>query len=262
MKKNKKALVFYSGGKGSFISAYLAKGYYGENNVSLYFNDTQNEDPDLYRFLHESADKLNLPLIEDSDGRDIWQVFEDEKFIGNSRVDICSRVLKRDRSKSYVFKHIDPNDTDLILGIGVFESHRIERAIPHWIPYNMRSILFDHFVDEEWILPEICNELQLRLPSLYDRGFKHNNCGGFCVKSGLAGLRMLYKQLPERYLFHENREILAMANNSNLRPFIKKSILGTTIYLTMKQYRQLFLEQEVDLDNDEKFDFGSCACAI
>ena len=49
-------------------------------------------------------------------------------------------------------------------------------------------------------------ELEIDIPRLYKEGFKHNNCGGFCVKAGMGQFAHLYKVNPRRYLEYENKE--------------------------------------------------------
>ena len=60
---------------------------YGER-LTLLFADTKTEDEDLYRFLPEAAaNVLDAELVITAEGRDIWEVFFDRRFLGNSRVD-------------------------------------------------------------------------------------------------------------------------------------------------------------------------------
>jgi hypothetical protein len=46
----------------------------------------------------------------------------------------------------------------------------------------------------------------LTIPRLYDLGFAHNNCGGFCVKAGEGHFANLLRQLPEVFAHHEAQE--------------------------------------------------------
>ena len=48
-------IVFYSGGKASFLAAHRVIERYGVEGVTLLFTDTMTEDSDLYRFLDESS---------------------------------------------------------------------------------------------------------------------------------------------------------------------------------------------------------------
>jgi 3'-phosphoadenosine 5'-phosphosulfate sulfotransferase (PAPS reductase)/FAD synthetase len=55
-------IVMYSGGKASWLAAYKVKEAYPEDLIQLVFTDTKTEDEDLYRFLEEGAEALELPL--------------------------------------------------------------------------------------------------------------------------------------------------------------------------------------------------------
>jgi 3'-phosphoadenosine 5'-phosphosulfate sulfotransferase (PAPS reductase)/FAD synthetase len=91
---NIKHVVSFSGGMGSFAEAKSCVDQFGKNNVTLLFSDTMMEDEDLYRFKDECVKFLKCELITLSDGRTPFEVFKDEKFMGNSRVDPCSKILK------------------------------------------------------------------------------------------------------------------------------------------------------------------------
>lgn len=64
----KNRIVFFSGGKSSFATADYVKNKYPNDNIVLYFTDTNWEDADLYRFLYQAADRLQLPLLTHSMG--------------------------------------------------------------------------------------------------------------------------------------------------------------------------------------------------
>lgn len=97
-----KHIVSYSGGIGSAMTAQLLCDEYGKENVALLFADTNMEDEDLYRFNSDLVNKLKCEFIRIADGRTVWEVFEDVKFIGNSRIDPCSKILKRELIKNYI----------------------------------------------------------------------------------------------------------------------------------------------------------------
>ena len=91
-----KYVVMFSGGIGSWASAKRAAASYGTDGMTLLFADTLIEDADLYRFIREAADDIGAELVTLIEGRTPWEVFRDVKFLGNTRIDPCSRVLKRE----------------------------------------------------------------------------------------------------------------------------------------------------------------------
>ena len=59
-----KAVVMFSGGKGSFLSAKRAADKFGAQEVVLLFADTMVEDPDVYEFIAAGLPILATDLPE------------------------------------------------------------------------------------------------------------------------------------------------------------------------------------------------------
>ena len=91
-----KHIVSFSGGMGSFAEAKSCVDKYGKENVLLLFADTLMEDEDLYRFKDEVVEFLGCELVTLCYGKTPWELFEEQKFVANSRLDVCSRMLKRE----------------------------------------------------------------------------------------------------------------------------------------------------------------------
>lgn len=254
-------IVSFSGGVGSFITAKMVVDRYGPENTKLLFADTQIEDEDLYRFVDDCVKKLECELITLADGRTPWEVFEDVRFIGNTRVDPCSAILKRDLIKKWITSNYQPEQCEIHIGIDYSEKHRLGPVVERYKPYIYRSIM----VEEGMMLSQeqkisFCEALGVKAPRLYKMGFPHNNCGGFCVKAGLGQFKMLFEKIPERYAEHENSEKEAIERNPKSRPFLRKREKGETRYLTMREYRTEYLEQ--GKAESDQYDIGGCGCAI
>lgn len=220
-----KYIISYSGGLGSFAAAKLARDAYGAHNCLLVFTDTKTEDEDLYRFLKESSYALNVKLEILADGRDIWQVFTDVRFMGNSRIDPCSKVLKRDLFRKWVESNYKPGEVTIVFGIDSKESHRMKTIKERWAPWDTFAPLCDVIVSREKILDWL-DEFEIEPPRLYDMGFPHNNCGGFCVKTGQKQMALLLKKLPERYAHHEEQQEKLFAIIGKRRGFIRRTENG------------------------------------
>jgi len=260
-------VVSFSGGMGSFAEAYYCVQEFGKENVVLLFCDTLTEDPDLYRFIEECVKFLDCRFVRISKEKTIWELFTEHKFIANSLVDICSRVLKRDlMNKEWlpdnygitVYRHQLPYKSlscEVHLGIDFSEHHRLTRVQENMYPKTYRSLL----VEKGLIVPkDFSEQFDIRRPYLYTLGLPHNNCGGFCVKAGLGQFKLLFEQLPERYKEHEDKEQEVIAIGG--LPFLKKTTKGKKRYLSMKQYREEYLEQ--GKAEEDKYDIGGCACAL
>lgn len=175
-------VMFYSGGVASYISAKRLVAKYGKDFVTLLFTDTKYEHEDLYRFLDETSNLLNTTLVKIADGRNPWQVFKDTKYLGNSRVDPCSRILKREQAQKWVNKNCTPATHKLYLGYAQDEKHRLVRSQRFWSPYFVDSpLMWENNITKQDMLNE-CRLDGIEPPELYNLGFPHNNCGGFCIK--------------------------------------------------------------------------------
>ena len=204
---NKDHLVFYSGGLSSYFTAKRVAKSYGVENLKLLFTDTMIEDEDLYRFLEESAEDVGGELIKIADGRTPFEVFKDVRLLGNSRLDPCSRILKREMATNWVKENYpDPDSVVLYIGMAWDEEHRFKRSQGFWKPYKVQAPLLNppYLCKDDMI--QMCNENGIKHPRLYDYGFAHNNCGGFCVKAGVSHFRLLLKAMPERYRYYEEQE--------------------------------------------------------
>lgn len=264
--KDENIAVLFSGGMGSFLSAYLLK-IQGYANVSLYFNDTLTEDDDLYRFLIECQEFLGYPLVYDADGRDVFDVFIDRKFMGNTRVDPCSETLKRNRSAKWI---LTTKPSYVVLGIDIWEEDRLTKAKKRQ-PLFCSALIDAECFDSESLEQEALAISGIVRPQLYDMGFAHNNCGGFCVKAGLGHYKLLWEQDFERYLYFEKREQEVYEAIPTAKPFLRKTINGKLNYLTLREYRTQYLEPSSGVPANDQLKLfsgldmslqGCNACAI
>jgi hypothetical protein len=132
--------------------------------------------------------------------------FRDVKFLGNTRIDPCSRVLKREIMRKWVDANCDPKTTTIYLGIDWSEQHRAARYERYWHPYSVECPLTERpFLTKADMLEQARAE---GLPSqrLYELGFAHANCGGGCVKAGQAQFELLLRTMPDRYAWWEQNE--------------------------------------------------------
>ena len=250
-------VVSYSGGLGSFMAAHLTVAKYGKASTVLVFTDTKTEDEDLYRFLHQTSEALGCELITLADGRNIWEVFMDVRFQGNSRIDPCSRILKRELFRKWMQERFAPEQATLVVGISYEEKHRLDRVAKNWTPYKVEAPLCEVGVARKEIL-DVLDDQGIDPPRLYEQGFPHNNCGGFCVKTGQRQMKMLLDTNPDRYRWHEEQQEKLFALLGKRHGFIRKHINGSTHYLGMKEFRESI---EVG-QQPELFTEDGCGCFI
>lgn len=250
-------VVMFSGGAGSWAAAKRAAEWFGTDNLTLLFADTLIEDPDLYRFLEDAAANIGAPLLRIADGRTPWEVFEDERYIGNTRADPCSKILKRRLLDRWRDEHCDPQDTLVYVGLSWYEPARIERLAPRVAPWvYLAPMMWQPHLDPgevlEWMRAE-----GLRPPALYAHGFAHNNCGGFCVKSGQGQFARLLQVFPDRYAAHEAHEARLRAAGIN-GTILRDRRGGKTKPMTLRDFR-LRVEAGAAVDMN---DTGGCGCAL
>lgn len=257
MKREKKMTyqISFSGGMGSAVSALVAHEMGLEFN--LIFADTLIEDEDLYRFNEDIARAVGKEIIHLKDGRTPWDVYIDKRWIGNTRTAHCSTALKTDQVKKWLDKNASPDDP-LILGMDYSEVDRLERAQKNW-NRPVRSLIIENKIYRpkfQWYL----DKYKIQRPRLYDLGYMHNNCGGFCCKAGLVQFERLYRTNPERFAYHEVEMERAMsAIGDTAKPFLRQVYDGELQYLTLRDFREELEKKTLELP---MFDDEGCGCFI
>lgn len=258
-----KHVVMWSGGITSWATARLVIERYGRDNVILLFADTNAEDEDLHRFNRDATVQLNMDLIRVADPkeRDPWQVFEDARWLGNTRIAQCSHKLKQEPCRAWLEANADPEHTIVYVGIDWSETHRLPGIVRNWLPWKAEAPLTapPYRDKQQWL--DAARAVGLEIPRLYRLGFAHNNCGGACVKGGQAQWVRLLEVFPERYARAEAAE-------EKMRRLLGKdvSILrdrtgGDTKPLTLTELRQR-IESGRGGQEDlfDALDWGGCGC--
>ena len=174
-------VVLFSGGWSSWQTAKRVRERIGPDaDLTLLFTDTLIEDPDLYRFIEEAAADVPGRLVRIADGRDPWQTFYDTRYLGNTRADPCSRILKRTLTKHLLLDCYDPEDTILYFGITWDEAERLEAIQANYAKIGFRA---EAPLCEEPLVAlgqaaraETYRTAGIEEPRLYKLGFSHNNC--------------------------------------------------------------------------------------
>jgi hypothetical protein len=151
-------------------------------------------------------------LVWLADGRDLWELFNEENFIANTRFDLCSKTMKREVGDRFVKGNFKPDEVTLYFGIDHGERHRfygtdnkpgIRRL---WLPYVAEAPLCDPPYLTKCEMLQECERDEIDPPRIYDEGFPHNNCGGFCVKAGHTQFLHLLRARPHLFAYHAQKE--------------------------------------------------------
>lgn len=253
-------IVLYSGGALSWAAAMRTIERHGRDGVRLLFTDTSMEDEDLYRFLDDSERQIGVPLIRLKDGRTPWDVFNANKMMGSARIDLCSRVLKREQSQKWLAENA-PNAT-LVFGIDWEETHRLDGLQRRYGEqgYQVEAPM----TERPWMTKrEVFAWMQregLTPPRLYEMGAAHNNCGGFCVRAGHAHFAWLLKTMPDRYRQHENAEHEFRERVGKDVSILRDREWGDTRPMTLREFKERL--ENVGGEQIEMFGIGGCGCFL
>jgi hypothetical protein len=209
-----KHVVMFSGGIGSWATARRVAEKHGTDNLVLLFADVggqhtsphAGEDEDCYRFIDEAAENVGGKLVVLNEGRDIWEVFRDDRFLGNSRLANCSKYLKQKPCREWLEANGTADDTRVYVGIDWTETHRIPAIEKAYLPYIAECPMAEPpYLDKEAMI-HWCRSEGLEPPRMYADNFPHANCGGGCVRAGQGQFKLLYEKNPERFAYWERKE--------------------------------------------------------
>ena len=254
-------VVMFSGGVCSWAAAKCIVAEHGAAGVVLLFADTNTEHPDTYRFLREAAADVGAPLVTVADGRDIWQVFKDKRFLGNSRIDPCSQTLKRIPLNRWVQQNCDPEKTTLVFGIHWEEAQRFERTAKRLAPWKCRAPMTE---DAYWMTNDEMHQWAkrsgLRRQFLYEIGMPHANCGGCCVKAGKGAFLKAYERNREVFDQWERKEAELQQFLGRPVTILKEVRQGVQHKLSLREFRERI---EANQCSEDDFDGPSgCGCAL
>lgn len=249
-------VVMYSGGIGSYSAAARVLAEHGPDRVRLLFADTLVEDPDLYRFLRDSATELGTELVTVTDGRTPFQVFRDRRFIGNSRTAHCSTELKVRPCRAWLDEHA-PTAT-VYVGIDWTEAHRLPAIVRGWAPNPVHAPLTEPpLLDRAGMLAEL-DRAGIDPPRAYREGFPHNNClQQGCVRGGIAYWRHLLRVRPDAYAHAEAAELDLRDYLDTDATILTETTNGEPHRLSLTDLRERVQAQGALFD---ELDWGGCGC--
>ena len=255
-------IVSYSGGAASWAAGKLTRDHVmaDGDEMTLLFADTLIEDEDTYRFLQAGAENLGVAVTRIADGRTPWEVFRDVSFLGNHRVDPCSRVLKREPLDKWVSEAAARGPVTQVLGLDWTEEHRFERFRAR-VTHPVIAPLIDHHIDKVAVHAMV-EAAGLPMQRLYRMGMPHANCGGLCVKAGISSFRRMYRMLPDRFVEWEGHEAELREQLGDVAILRDRSD-GESRPLPLSELRaELELQPMLFGPEGDGDDWGGCGCAI
>jgi hypothetical protein len=252
-------VVMFSSGAGSWAAARRVADRHGTDGLVLLFADVLGEDSDNYRFLREAADDIGGELVIVTDGRTIWQVFRDRKFLGNTRIANCSQELKQKPARAWLEKNTDPTTATVYVGIDWTESHRLPAVRRAYQPWHAEAPLCEPpYLSRDQVLAEL-GRRGIEPPQLYRQGFAHANCSGGCVKAGQGQFVHLLRTRPEVFAEWEQEEQGLREHLGKPVAILRDRTGGQTRPMTLRELRQREANTPDQLD---LLDVGGCGCFV
>ncbi len=244
-----KHICLFSGGAGSAYMSWMVAQEHPDNTILL-FNNPKAEHPDADRFRMQVSKYIGIPITDKSDGRDLWEVIDDNYCLPSSFIPFCSRILKQEPAEKY-YKTLT-EDFILYIGYGPDEWRRIQRQTAR-IEHAGRSVrypLAENNITNEQIKNIIKNEWKICLPEPY-KYLKHNNCLP-CFKGGVGHFKRIWRYYPEYFQKAIDKEL-----QINHTVFKEKSLTEYAIEW------QADLDNNIDLFSDDELDDNiPCMCAL
>ena len=195
-----KHIVQFSGGAASAWVAKWVVDRFGKEDTILLFHDTKSEDTDTYRFRRQVSDLIGVPITDVSDGRDLWQVIDDNHALPSSFMPFCTRILKLEQAEKW-YKKMEADGVDMIHynGLGIEEYRRVQKAAARAVVSGRTLVMpiVNENVSDVEIKREIVEEWGICLPRAYQT-LKHNNCIP-CFKAGQGHFRAVLRNYPNEF---------------------------------------------------------------
>ncbi len=199
-----KHIILFSGGTNSAYVAWLVSQEHHADTILLH-TPTYSEHPDADRFREQFARLLGLPITVQADGRNIWQLMDDEHCLPSERIPFCSRILKSEQSAKFYKSMVE--EFIVYFGYDNTEWRRAQRTsarLLHDFGIMTKYPLVENGVGSDYAKQFIRDTLKICLPQPY-LYLQHNNCIP-CFKGGKAHFYQVWKHYPEYYEKAEKAE--------------------------------------------------------
>lgn len=191
----------FSGGASSSYLAYLVIQEYGKENTILLHTPTYAEDEDADRFRIEVAAYLGMEITVEEDGRDLWQLIEENNCLPSFHIPFCTTDLKIKQSRNF-YKKFKEQDIEFVthFGYGTNEWRRVQKQSARFEVEDIKSkyLIFERKIEDTEIKRIIQEEWKIELPRAY-KYLKHNNCIP-CFKGGKGHFKQVAKYYPGQFI--------------------------------------------------------------
>lgn len=192
-----KQIVMFSGGASSAYTAKLVINKYGKENTILLHTPTYAEHETADTFRERVSNYLDIPITIQEDGRNLWQLIEDNNCLPSFHIPFCTQQLKIKQTD--IFLKSMEEDVNIHYGFGTDEYRRIQKVMARLLVkgYKTEFLVFESGISNEQIKRIIQAEWKIKLPQPY-KYLSHNNCIP-CFKAGKAHFKQVCKYYPEQF---------------------------------------------------------------
>ena len=195
-----KHVVLFSGGASSAYVAYLVLQKEEKKDVVLLHTPVYSENHDADIFRHAVARHLGLPITEWGDGRNIWEIIDDNHCLPSQFIPFCTQQLKMKMKEQY-FKYLRDIGEEWIeyVGYGAEEWRRVQKswARAEHAGRKVSFPVFDAKIESDEIKRIINEDWGIPLPKAYE-DLSHNNCIP-CFKAGKASWKIYWEKYNEQF---------------------------------------------------------------
>jgi 3'-phosphoadenosine 5'-phosphosulfate sulfotransferase (PAPS reductase)/FAD synthetase len=241
-----KHIVLFSGGAASSYCAYLVLQKEKKEDVILLHTATYSEHKDSNRFRIDISRYLQKEITEVADGRNIWELIDDNHCLPSQFAPFCTRILKQEQSEKF-YKTLS-EDYILYFGYGKEEWRRVQKQTARFEHMGKKSKypLFELKISNEEIKRIIKEDWGIKLPEPY-KHLKHNNCIP-CFKAGKYEWKNYYLYYPKEYE----------------KAVQKEKEIGYTVFkdCTLEELREKFKHNKEFEDSQLSINDLPCMCAL
>jgi len=196
-----RVIAWWSGGITSALACYWAIKTF--KDVRIVFQDTQNEDPDTYRFLLDCEKLYGQEIIRLTRFNDVLyncknieEVWFQYKSLNTAQGAICSTQLKREVREAY--QNLKADYTQ-VFGFDANERKRIVNMRRNYPEINAIAPLVDEGITKAGAVRQFL-KFGIEIPNAYKYGFKNNNClQTGCVRGGIGYWQKYAVVFPDRF---------------------------------------------------------------
>ena len=197
---DKKIISWWSGGVSSAVTCHLAIQHYGIDNVRMVFIDTENEDPDTYRFYLDCQNWYGkeIEVISGLGDRykDIQAVWGRYNSLNVANGAVCSAELKRKVRERWQKKQEFDHQA---FGFDINEARRARSMSIQHSKINPIFPLLLHGLSKGQCI-DIIQEAGIEVPVTYLHGFENNNCFKTgCVQGGIGYWQKMQRDFPMKF---------------------------------------------------------------